>query len=135
MKGKSISLSVACCQILLMSFYLFDSDNENDEYQDLSLSTMIQQSWSKRKHQLEHDYAITGWAISLLPEIREDVVKEWMMMQEWLLSGLSPNFMYHQIQTPKHLKSLWKSFLISFGRNSMISRTRLDPMDIIMEGS
>ncbi len=55
MKGKSISLSVACCHILLMIFYLFDSDNENDEYQELSLSTMIQQSWSKRKQRLEHD--------------------------------------------------------------------------------
>ncbi len=41
MKGKSISLSVACCHIMLMSFYLFDSDNENDEYEDLSLSSMI----------------------------------------------------------------------------------------------
>ncbi len=50
MKGKNISLSVACCHILLLSFYLFYSDNENDEYQNLSLSAMIQQSWSKRKH-------------------------------------------------------------------------------------
>ena len=36
---------------------------------------MIQQSWSKRKHRLEHDYAITGWVLSLLPEIREDVAE------------------------------------------------------------
>ncbi len=49
-KGKSISLSVACCHILLMIFYLFDSDNENDDYQELSLGAMIQESWSKRKH-------------------------------------------------------------------------------------
>ncbi len=40
-KGKSISLSVACCHILLMIFYLFNSDNENDDNQDLSLSAMI----------------------------------------------------------------------------------------------
>ena len=69
MKGKSILQSVACCHILLMIFYLFDSDNENDNYQEFNLSTMIQQSWSKRKHRLEHDHAITGWALSLLPEI------------------------------------------------------------------
>ena len=49
-KGKSILLSIDCSHILLMSFYLFDSDNENDDYQELSLSAMIQQSWSKRKH-------------------------------------------------------------------------------------
>ncbi len=50
MKGKNISQSVACCHILLMIFYLFDSDNENDDNQDLTLSAMIQESWSKRKH-------------------------------------------------------------------------------------
>ncbi len=36
---------------------------------------MIQQSLSKRKYQLEHDHAITGWVLSLLPEIREDVAE------------------------------------------------------------
>ncbi len=67
MKGKSISLSGAF-------FYLFNSDNENDEYQDLRLSAMIQQSWSRRKHQLEHYYAITGWVLSLLTKILEKIL-------------------------------------------------------------
>ncbi len=34
-----------------MNFYLFDSDNEYDEHKDFSLSAIIQQFWSKRKHQ------------------------------------------------------------------------------------
>ncbi len=63
------------------------------------------------------------------------LLKELMAMQEWPLSGSSPNFMYHQIQTPENLKSHWKYFLISFGRNLMISRIRLDPMDIVLEDS
>lgn len=36
---------------------------------------MIQQSWSKRKHGLEHDYALIGWVLSLLPEIHEDIAE------------------------------------------------------------
>ncbi len=128
-KGKSILLSVDCCHILRMIFYLLDSENKNDDYQELSLSSMIQQSWSKRKHQLEHDYAITAWALSLLPEIRKDVAERMDGNEEWLLSGSSPNFIYRQIQTPKHLKSL------CYGRNLMISRIRLDPMDIVLEDS
>ena len=34
---------------------------------------MVKQSWMKRKQLLEHDFAIAGWALSILPEIREDV--------------------------------------------------------------
>ncbi len=36
---------------------------------------MIKQTWSKIKHWLEHYHAITGWVISILPEIREEVAK------------------------------------------------------------
>ncbi len=48
------------------------------------------------------------------------LLKDWMEPQENQLRGLSQNIIYHQIQFPKHLKSLWKSFLTSFGRNSII---------------
>ncbi len=103
----------------LFSFNAYDflfqfSDNKYDEHQDFILSTMSQQSWSKRKHQFEHDYAITGWVLSFLPGIQEDVVKDKMATQEWWQRGLSPNSMYHQKQILKHLKCLWKLFLISF---------------------
>ncbi len=34
---------------------------------------MVKQSWMKRKQLLEHDFAIAGWALSILPKVREDV--------------------------------------------------------------
>ncbi len=34
---------------------------------------MVKQSWMKRKQLLEHDFAVAGWALSILPEIRDDV--------------------------------------------------------------
>ncbi len=34
---------------------------------------MVKQSWMKRKQLLEHDFAIAGWSLSILPEIRDDV--------------------------------------------------------------
>ncbi len=40
---------------------------------EASLSAMIKQSWMKRKHLLEHDFAFTGWAFSILLEIQDDV--------------------------------------------------------------
>ncbi len=36
----------------------------------------MQNSWLKRKPQLEHDYAVTGWALSVLPEIQFHVASE-----------------------------------------------------------
>ncbi len=68
-------------------------------------------------------------------KLEKILLKDWMAIQEWLFRGLSQNFIYRQIQTPKHLKSLWKSFLTSFGMNLMISRIRMDPMDIILDDS
>ncbi len=35
---------------------------------------MIKQSWMKRKQLLEHDFAVTSWAISILPEIQYDII-------------------------------------------------------------
>ncbi len=34
---------------------------------------MIKQSWIKRKQLLENDFAITGWALCILPEIWDGV--------------------------------------------------------------
>ena len=33
----------------------------------------MKNAWNKRKTRLEHDNAIAGWAISIMPEIRADV--------------------------------------------------------------
>ncbi len=135
MKGKSISLSVACCHILLMIFYLFDSDNKNDEYEDFSLSAMIQQSWSKRKHLLEHDFAITGWVLSLLPEIREDVAERMDGNARMAIKQVITKLHAPPNPNPKTSEEPLEIILVSFGRNLMISRIRLDPMDIVLEDS
>ncbi len=54
--------------------FFFFSDDETVEEEELSLSCMVKQSWMmKRKQLLEHDFAIAGWALSILLEIRDDV--------------------------------------------------------------
>ncbi len=50
------------------------SDAESDIEED-TLSTNIFVAWDKRKERLEHEYAVTTWSLSLLPEIRLDVRK------------------------------------------------------------
>ncbi len=52
---------------------MFFSNDEIGEDEELSLSCMVKQSWMKRKQLLEHDFAIAGWSLSILPEIRDDV--------------------------------------------------------------
>ncbi len=34
---------------------------------------MIKQSWKKRKQLLEYNFAFTNWALSIMPEIWDDV--------------------------------------------------------------
>ncbi len=55
---------------LISISHLSESDSEN---KSMSLSSMIKQSWMKRTQLLDHDFAITGWALSILPEICDDV--------------------------------------------------------------
>ncbi len=77
MKGKSISLSVACSHSTLMLFSLMVSDNDYDVHQDISLSAMIQQSWSN-KHQLEHDYATMCWVLPSCLKLGMMLLKDWI---------------------------------------------------------
>ncbi len=39
----------------------------------MNLIMRMNQSWMKRKQLLEHDFAVTGWALSIFQEIRDDV--------------------------------------------------------------
>ncbi len=39
------------------------------------LSTNSSVTWDKRNDRLKHDYAITAWLLSLLPEICSDISK------------------------------------------------------------
>ena len=47
-----------------------------DEEETISLGQAIQDAWAKRKSRLEHEYAVTGWALSILPEIRANVLTD-----------------------------------------------------------
>ncbi len=42
-----------------------------------SVSQAEYMSWSHRSDRLEHEYAITAWAISWVPEICNDIFERW----------------------------------------------------------
>ncbi len=60
-----IFLFVVCKKIILI-FGIYFSNSDSDE-EEVSLSCMVKQSWIKRKELLEHDFTVTGWALSILP--------------------------------------------------------------------
>ncbi len=113
MKGKNILLSFACFYWLTINFSFLISYNEYDEHQDLVkwFSNLCQQGR-------------TNWSMIMLSYVgfcSSGLNSEMMLLKiwwqyttkEWQIGGLSRHFMYHHIQTPKHLKSLWKSMTTS----------------------
>ncbi len=53
--------------LMFVMFWLHFSENNWDN-EELSLSDIIKQSWLKRKQLLDYDFAVTSWALSILPE-------------------------------------------------------------------
>ena len=51
-----------------------DDDTVNDPV-TFSLGNRILFEWEKRRNKLEHDYSIAGWALSVMPAVRADVVE------------------------------------------------------------
>ncbi len=51
--------------------FWFPSNESDSEEEEVSQSSVIKQSWIKRKQLFENDFALTSWAHSL--EIRDDV--------------------------------------------------------------
>ncbi|KAL3769143.1 hypothetical protein ACHAWU_001211 [Discostella pseudostelligera] len=53
------------------------SDDEEGHIEEIvdenSLGYKVRSHWEKRKVKLEHDYAITGWALCVMDEVRRDV--------------------------------------------------------------
>ena len=45
----------------------------DDEEDDPSLGGQVKKLWNNRKKRLEHDDAITAWALCVMPEVRQDV--------------------------------------------------------------
>ncbi len=59
---------------MMMTIGMFVSKMDaKSEIDEEAWSTNIFVVWNKRKEKLEHDYAITAWSLSLLPEICSDV--------------------------------------------------------------
>ncbi len=59
--------------IVLLNLFSVDSSDKDDS---ISPGQAIQDSWTKMKSQLEHEYAVTGWALSVLPEICANVLSD-----------------------------------------------------------
>lgn len=60
---------------MLFSHSEFASDDEElEEPRRHELWDDIKFHWDKRRKKLEHDYAIAGWALSVMPEIHADCV-------------------------------------------------------------
>ncbi len=57
---------------MFLIFWFPSSESDSDD-EEVSLSSMIKQSLMMRKRLLQHDYDITSWALSILPEIQDDV--------------------------------------------------------------
>ena len=55
-----------------------DSNSSDDDSTDgnkpMALGLRILFEWEHRKIKLEHDYTITGWALSVVSTVRSDVV-------------------------------------------------------------
>ena len=59
----------------------FNPDDDSDDDEEgtgidratASFGNILLLEWEKRKAKLEHDYAIAGWALSVMPEVRADV--------------------------------------------------------------
>ena len=45
----------------------------DNAYDSSSLSSNIIFEWERRKVKMDHDYVVTGWALSVIPEVRADV--------------------------------------------------------------
>ncbi len=59
---------------LMFLIFWFPSSESDSDKEVLSQSSMIKQSWMKRKHLLEHDIYVTGCVLSILHLVGNDVV-------------------------------------------------------------
>ncbi len=70
MKVNIISVIIFISIYLVRHFFFFseDADDDSDE-EEVSLSQAVYMSRYHRSDRLEHEYAITAWALLLVPEI------------------------------------------------------------------
>ena len=62
-----------------------DEDHDASDEQNISqsrLGGLMALLWTNHKHKLEHDYAIMGWALSVMPEVYKDA-RERLTGKHW----------------------------------------------------
>ena len=52
-----------------------EAGDEEDATAPLTMGMQMCRAWDKRRVKLEHDYSIAGWALSVMPEVREDCLE------------------------------------------------------------
>ncbi len=84
------------------------------------LSGMILKAWRRRKSKLEHDYAIAGWALSVIPEVMDDVKKRMIGIHRDALEQVviklhmspcpNPNKKAKSYSSKQLIHQFWKEF-------------------------
>ena len=46
--------------------------SEGQDQLETGLGDLMEMAWLNRKPKLEHDYSITAWALSVMPDVYED---------------------------------------------------------------
>ncbi len=80
---KIWSMKGTICIFIFISIHLFkhfsffseDPDDDDSDNDKVSWSQAVYMSWYYCSDQLEHEYAIIAWALSLVPEIKVDFLK------------------------------------------------------------
>jgi len=73
---SSFIISMICIYLntlALVRFMQQRCEEELDEPLAPGLDADVKAAWHRRKEKLEHEYAITEWALNALPEVRADV--------------------------------------------------------------
>ena len=114
------------------------SDDEiTDEDKPMTLGSKILFQWEQRKKKLYHDYSIAGWDLSVIPEVRDDVLDCMAGIYLDAIKRVVTNI--HKPPCPKKSKgkSRVKPSVISctcFGWSSRIFSTRQVPLINIQDG-
>ena len=103
--------------------YLEDDELEEEEYdddepgeeaaeEDTSLSGMILQAWIKRMKPVNSDFAITSWALCVMPEIREDVQARMKGAQRLAIERAVTKLYAHDVDAdiPSILDTFWNEY-------------------------
>ncbi len=77
LKGKIVKIKFLISIFLVLHFFFLseDSDDDDSDEQEDSLSQTVYMSWYHHSDPLEHEYALTVWALMLVPEIGNDVLE------------------------------------------------------------